>query len=98
MKLLKAQKIIEQNKHLIGEKYRGAQIDEFIIYPNSESEWDEFRERYLRTLNSDFATEPFLQNANLEIGVVCDKKRISINSIFFHTNIDNLKDEGLKIL
>ena len=96
MDFKQATELKNNNEHLIGQKYRGGTIDELIIRPSNEKEFDAFVKLYLRTMNAELSIQPFLQS-DLVVDVVCDKAKIKTNNIFFRTELENLLDEKLDV-
>lgn len=81
-----------KNLHLIGKKDKGATIDELILIPTNSDLADKFLQIYLRILDGEKAIIPFA-GSDVYIVAVFDKKRISGQNFFFHTDILNLPDE-----
>ena len=96
MAFQKAEEIKKQNLHLIGQKFKGATIDEIIIRPTNQKDFDEFTRIYLRSMNSENSIIPF-KNLDLQVDVVCEKAKIRTNNVFFRTEIENLLVEGLDV-
>ena len=86
-----ATKIADANKHLIGKKWKGATIDEIIIAPKDSSSWDEFMKLYFSTLDACQAVLPFI-NEDVDVLVVCDKRRIRTQHFFGYTSIFKLPE------
>lgn len=91
-----ASELRDRNNHLIGQKYRGGTIEELIIRPTNEKEFDAFSKLYLRTLNAENSIQPYL-NSDLTVDAVCDRAKIRNNNIFFRTELENLLDEKLDV-
>ncbi|ARV08285.1 hypothetical protein BTO05_01005 [Winogradskyella sp. PC-19] len=91
-----ASELKNKNEHLIGQKYRGATIEELIIRPTNENEFDSFAIAYLRTMNAELSIQPFTQS-DLTLDVVCDRVKIRTNNLFIRTEIENLLDENLEV-
>ena len=96
MNFNEATELKNKNEHLIGQKYRGGTIEELIIRPTNEKEFDVFLKSYLRTLNAENSIQPFL-NSNLTVDAVCDRAKIKTSNIFFRVELENLLDEKLDV-
>ena len=96
MNINKATELKNKNKHLIGQKYRGGTIEELIIRPTNEKEFNAFIQSYLRTMDANISIQPFL-TSDLTVDVVCDRAKIQTNGIFFRTELKNLLDEKLDV-
>jgi len=77
---------------LIGISRDGGRIDDILIAPVSNKDFEVFAERYILTLDSEYATAPFI-NSDLRLIIVIDRHRIPTQSIFFQTDIENLKSD-----
>ncbi len=91
-----ANEIIENNKHLIGKEYKGARIDELIIRPINDKQFQEFAKLYIRSSNPEIAIAPF-RNQDVTVSIVCEKHKIRTSSIFLQTEIHNIEKEGLEV-
>lgn len=89
MRYIDAVKIAEANKHLIGQQWNGAIIDEIIIAPTDSSQWEEYSRMYIQTLNAQQSIVPFM-NSDVSVFVVCDKKRIRSQNLFVFSSIYEL--------
>lgn len=87
-----ALQLTNQNRHLIGQTYRGATLDEIIIFPTNPDSNDVFKQVYISTGNAQHAITPFMAE-DVHVAVVADKRRIVNQGIFLATNIENLIDE-----
>lgn len=96
MNFNEALEIKNNNRHLIGQKYRGGIIDEIIIRPVNENDFEIFMKSYLRTMNSGIALKPFI-NSELRVDVICDKEKINRNNLILRTEIEKLIDENLDV-
>ena len=85
-----------KNEHLIGQKYRGGTIEELIIRPTNQNEFETFSKSYLRTMDAELSIQPFI-GSDLTVDAVCDRAKIRTNNIFFRTEIGNLLDEQLDV-
>jgi len=85
-----------KNEHLIGQKYRGGTIEELIIRPTNQKEFEAFSKSYLRTMDAELSIQPFI-GSDLTVDAVCDRAKIRTNNIFFRTEIGNLLDEQLDV-
>ena len=92
----KAIELKKKNEHLIGQKYRGGTIEELIIRPINQKEFEAFSRSYLRTMDAELSIQPFI-GSNLTIDAVCDRAKIRTDNIFFRTEIENLLDEQLDV-
>ena len=84
-----ALKVVNDNKQLIGKRFCGAIIDEFLIAPTDSEQYKNFYNLYQQTLDAQASVVPFI-NCDLDILVVCDKKRISQEGIFVCLTLNNL--------
>jgi len=91
-----ATEVIEKNKHLIGQEYKGAKIDELIIRPTNDEQFQEFAKLYIRSANREIAIAPF-RNQDVTVSIVCEKNRIRTSSIFLQTEIHNIEKDGLEV-
>lgn len=96
MNFKEATELKNKNEHLLGQKYRGGTIEELIIRPTNEKEFDAFAKSYLRTLNAELSIQPFLES-DLTVVAVCDRAKIRTNNMFFRTELENLLDEKLDV-
>jgi len=96
MNYKEATELKNKNEHLIGQKYRGSIIEEIIIRPSNEKEYDFFVKSYLRTLNANSSIAPFLES-DLTVNVICDKAKIKTHNLFLITEIEKLLDENLDV-
>lgn len=92
MEYKEAQALIERNKHLIGQKTKGATIDELVIYPLENTAHEQFIRLYYETRNAEHSIRPFI---NQEVGVyaVVDKGRIYAQGIFAHASLEEISKE-----
>lgn len=96
MNIKDATELKNNNLHLIGQKYRGGIINEIIIRPKNEKDFDIFMKSYLRTMNSELAIQPFLKS-DLNVDVICDKAKIKTHNLILWTGIEKLLDENLDV-
>jgi len=82
-----ALELANNNKNIIGKKLNGATVDDIIIHPVNEKQFEEFLKSYTLSLNAQKAVLPYL-DFDLSVSVVLDKHRISKQSVFFHTSIE----------
>lgn len=75
MTFKEALNLIDENKNLIGKKFRGATIDEFLVAPTDSVQRDQFSRLYIDSLNAQQSALPFI-NSDVDVLVVCDKHRI----------------------
>lgn len=85
-----------KNEHLIGQKYRGGIIEELIIRPKNEKDFDVFMKSYLRTMNAELSIQPFLRS-DLNVDVICDKAKIKTHNLILWTELEKLLDENLDV-
>jgi hypothetical protein len=71
----KAVEIVEKNKNLVGQKYRGGIIDEIIIYPTNPEMRKKYDIEYVTSLNVQVSIVPYM-GLDVDIAVVVDKWRI----------------------
>ena len=84
-----AQKAIDDNKHLIGKKFRGAKIDEFLIVPTDKKLFEIVQRVYVDTLDAQKAILPYV-NYDVEVLAICGKQHIRQNSVFPYTILSDL--------
>jgi hypothetical protein len=96
MNFKEATELKNKNEHLIGQKYRGATIEELIIRPTNGNEFNAFNKSYLTTMNAELSLKPFLES-DLDVDVVCDRAKIRTNNLFIRTELENLLDENLDV-
>lgn len=96
MNFNEATELKNKNEHLIGQKYRGGTIEELIIRPTDDKEFEEFAKLYLRSLNGEKSIQTF-KNSDLTVEAVCDRAKIRTHNIFFRTELENLLDEKLDV-
>lgn len=87
-----ALRIKNLNDHLIGRLYKGAKIDEVIIYPNNKAVLDSFIKLYLETNDSAKALSPFMQQRDFHIAVICDKNKILTSGWFTPIDLEYISD------
>lgn len=91
-----ALKVVDDNKQLIGKRYCGAVIDEFLIVPTNPEQYKNYYNLYIQTLNAQASVVPFI-NCDLDILVVCDKKRITQEGTFMSLTLSNLLSRSNEI-
>lgn len=91
-----AVQIKENNEHLIGQIYRGSEIEEIIIQPTNPQEFQLFKSHYIRSLNSNEAIQPFI-NSDVFVAAVFKRAEILKTKFFFQTDIESLRDENLDV-
>lgn len=96
MNFSEALELKNNNRHLIGQKYRGAIIDEIIIRPINENDFEIYMRSYLRTMNAEIVLKPFV-NSELRVDVICDREKINRNNLILRTEIEKLLDENLDV-
>lgn len=79
MNYTEAIRIKKTNGHLIGELYKGARIDEIVIYPKSDQ--DSFIKDYILSNDAEKSLIPYMQHNDLHVAVVCDKSKINLGWI-----------------
>ncbi len=96
MNFIEANELKNKNLHLLGKKYKGAMVDELIIRPINEKEYDDFIKTYLRTLSAELSLEPFV-NSDLGIDVIFNKDDIKTSNYIFRTELENLSTDDFNI-
>lgn len=92
MEFIEAVKKADANKHLVGKIYKGAVIDEIIIAPNNEKEFDLFLKSYLHTLDAQASIVPFM-SSDVGVYIIFDKNKIRQENLFPFMTIDKLPQE-----
>lgn len=75
MNFIDAVRIAAANQHLIGKEWNGTTIEEVIVAPTDTLLWSEFEKLFISSLNAQESIVPFM-NSDVDVFVVCDKKRI----------------------
>jgi len=97
MKYENALKIVEKNQHLIGLNYKGARIDEIIIYPKKEKSLDIFLKLYLQSLNYKESIAKFLNEEEFHVAIICNKGMIDKAGWFAPIDIENINEAILNL-
>ena len=92
MTFKEALELANYNQYIIGKKLNGATIDEIIIHPVNEKQFEEFSKSYTLSLNAQKAVLPYL-DFDLSVSVVLDKHRIRTQSVFIHISIEKAINE-----
>jgi len=92
MNYSEALRIVEKNQHLLGKKFKGATIDELIIYPLNTSSKEKFLKNYLQTLNYKKSISDFLSEKEFHIAIVIDKKRMDSMGWYSIIDIEEVKE------
>lgn len=96
MTYLEAEKLKENNLHIIGLKHNGGNIDELIIHPTDPNEFEKFITEYLNDYDFEKAIRNF-KETDLIVSVVFDKENTWKRNVFFQTPLCNLKNEDLNL-
>lgn len=96
MKYIEAKKLKEKNSHLLGLKHNGNIIDELIIHPIGDNEFNAFISEYLESFNSEEALINF-KETDLTVSVIFEKENTWENGLFFKTSLYDLKNESLNL-
>lgn len=91
-----AVQIKDDNQHLIGQNYRGSEIEDIIIQPTNPQEFQTFKVHYIHSLNADEAIKPFI-NSEVFVAAVFKRADILKTRFFAQTNIENLRDEDIDV-
>ena len=76
-----AQKKVEENKHLIGKKFRGATIDDLLIVPTDAKLLGNVQRNYTETLEAQIAILPYI-NYDVDVLVICGKQHLRTTGTF----------------
>ena len=98
MNFYEAVKLAKANEHLIGKEYQTGIIDEIIIVPTNEIEFDEYKRIYKRTHDAQKAIVPFMES-DVEVRLLINKKLIGVYPpLFLHIRLHDLPPEyGAKL-
>lgn len=98
MNFLDAVKLAKANEHLIGKDYLNGRIDEVIIVPTNEIEFDKYKRIFKKTLDAQKAIEPFMES-DVEVWLLINKKLIgAYPPLFLHIRLHDLPSEyGAKL-
>ena len=88
MEFLKAVKIADENKHLVGKIVNGMKIDEILIVPTNSEEYKEYMSIYLRTFNAQQSIVPFI-DSDVQIRLLGNKHLIRDMHTLMTISIEN---------
>ena len=93
-----ALRLVEKNQHLIGRKYKGAIIDDIIVFPQKESSMNFFFELYSQTLNYEESISSFMDEQEFYVAVICEKDKLHKMGYFAPVSIDLIENSDLEII
>lgn len=94
MKYNDAQEKKRNSEYLIGKNYRGAIINEIIIFPVEPAKLESFKLVYYETLNAEKAIEPFI-NDQVDVVAILLKQQIEQNNMLLYVKLEDIHEEDL---
>jgi hypothetical protein len=92
MEFAKADDLKRKNQHLIGKQYKGATIDELILFPTDIKLSKDYLNIYMQIKDGEQAIKPF-SGVDVDVVAVFDKSTIDAQGFLFQTNILNLSSD-----
>lgn len=92
-----ALKLAEKNRHLIGRKYKGAIIDDIIVYPLKETSMNSFFELYSHSLNYEESISSFMKEEEFYIIGICEKEKFYKNGFYAPVPLELIEDAILEV-
>lgn len=81
--------VIENNKNLIGTKYKGATIKELAIVPVDKGHFEEYLKNYCATLNAQQTIVPYM-GEDVDVYVFFDDRYLN-QGLLPYISLDNLQ-------